>query len=187
MKLNIKVITLLWTVGLLGAAPVLYLTLDILPAASQNRPVSTNTKFRTFVEKGKYSIAYPQGWFALRANKNLSYITNRKIPKVGGEGFPNYFIKTDVQIENENFQQMLARYNSSNQPDGERLIKKERVKVDGKNAVRFWFTGGETEVLITIFPYKQDQTVYLASFYTANNSKLTPILEIIHSSFKSLN
>lgn len=184
---NPNIIRVLLTITLLGAAPILYLTSGILSVNAQNQPRSPNIKFGTFVEKGKYSIAYPQGWFVERANKDLLYITNRKMPKVGGGGFPDYFVKTDVQIENENFQNILARYNSSNRQDSERLIKRERFKIDGKNAVRFWFTGGETEVLITIFPYKQSKTVYLASFYTANNSKVTPILERIHSSFKSLN
>lgn len=186
MKFNIKLITLSLTmISLLGVAPVFNLTSGILPVAAQNQPTSTNIKFQTFVEKGRYSIQYPQNWFTIRESKDLLFISNRKIPAVGGGAFPTYFIKTDVQIENGNLQDKISTLNSNREPN-ERLIKKQNVKIDGKNAVRLWYSGGETEMILTLLPYKQNQIVSLTSFYTANNAKLVPTLERIHSSFKSL-
>ncbi|MBW4599766.1 MAG: hypothetical protein KME29_09155 [Calothrix sp. FI2-JRJ7] len=185
MKLNIKLITLSLAISLLGAAPIFNLTSGMLPVVAQNQPTSTNTKFQTFVEKGRYSIQYPQNWFIRRESKDLLFISNRKIPVVGGGAFPNYFIKTDVQIENGSLQEKISTLDSNREP-GERLVKKRNVKVDGKNAVRLWYSGGETEMILTLLPYKQTKTVSIVSFYTTNNAKLVPTLERIHSSFKSL-
>jgi hypothetical protein len=147
---------------------------------------SANTKFKTFVEKRTYSIAYPQNWFVRRAWKDLAHITNRRMRETGDETFPDYFIKTDVAILEENFQSVLAR-ESSRSSDGYRLIKRENLKIDGKNAVRLWFTSEETEILMTLLPYRGNKTAYIITFYTKNNSRFLALFERIHSSFKSLN
>ncbi|MGB3204300.1 MAG: PsbP-related protein [Crinalium sp.] len=146
---------------------------------------SANNKFKTFVEKRTYSIAYPQGWFLKRSHRDLAIITNRRLPKTGDHTFPNYLIKTDVQITEENFQSVLTR-SSSDTENGERLIKKENVRIDGKNAVRLWFTNNDIEMLLTLIPYTRSKTAYLITFYSKNNSHLLPLIERMHSSFKSL-
>ncbi|MBD2504095.1 PsbP-related protein [Anabaena azotica] len=168
------------------------------PAHAQSRKIiitenkllisaSANNKFKTFVEKQTYSIAYPQNWFVTRSWRNLVHITNRRLPKTGDGSFPDYLIKTDVQILEENFQSVLTRESSSPSPDGDRLIKRESLKIDGKNAVRLWFTGEGTEMLLTLLPYKGNKTAYMITFYTKNNSHFLPLIERMHSSFKSLN
>lgn len=180
--------TTLSTVSLLGIAPIFY-SLKSESAVAQNINVSTNTKFQTFVAKKLYSIAYPQGWFLTKSDRDFTYIfiTNRKIPSTGGDGFPDYLVKTDLTILDEKFPAALNRTASSPSYDGEKLVKRANIKIDGKNAVRLWFTGIEGETLITLLPYKQSKTAYIATFYAKTNSKITPTIERIHSSFKSLN
>ena len=146
---------------------------------------SVDNKFKTFVEKRTYSIAYPQGWFIQREHRDLAIITNRRLPKTGDHTFPNYLIKTDVQITEENFQSVLTR-SSSDTEDGERLIKRGNVRIDGKNAVRLWFKNDDIEMLLTLIPYTRSKTAYLITFYSKNNSHLLPLIERMHSSFKSL-
>ncbi|MFM6135257.1 MAG: PsbP-related protein [Sphaerospermopsis kisseleviana] len=146
---------------------------------------SANTKFKTFVEKRTYSIAYPQNWFVKRAWKYLAHITNRRMPETGGDGIPDYLIKTDVQIIEENFQAFSRELSSF--IEGSRIIKRESVRIDGKNAVRLWSTDSENETLVTLLPYKPNKTVYMTTYYTKNNSHLLPLIERMHSSFKSLN
>ncbi|WP_104388436.1 PsbP-related protein [Cuspidothrix issatschenkoi] len=145
---------------------------------------SANTKFKTFVEKRTYSIAYPQNWFVKRAWKYEAYITNRRMPEIGHDGIPDYFIKTDVAIVEENFQAFSRDF-----IEGSRIIKRANVRIDGKNAVRLWRTDSENEtlVLVTLLPYKPNKTVYMTTYYTKNNSHLLPLIERMHSSFKSLN
>ncbi len=118
---------------------------------------------------------------------NYRLITNRKISDTGGGRFPDYLIKTDLTILDEKFQIALNKIASPPKEDGARLIKRENAKVDGKNAVRLWFTGKEGEMLITLLPYKQNKTAYIITFYTKNNSKIAPTIERMHLSFKSLN
>lgn len=177
------------TVCLWGIAPILYSKAPIQPAVAQNINVYTNTKFQTFIAKKLYSIAYPQGWFLAKSGQDFTYIfiTNRKIPDTGGGRFPDYLIKTDLTILDEKFQVALNRIASSPKEDRTKLIKTENAKVDGKNAVRLWFTGREGDMLITLLPYKQNKTAYIVTFYTKNNSKITPTIQKMHSSFKSLN
>ncbi|MBD2443107.1 hypothetical protein H6G25_07820 [Dolichospermum sp. FACHB-1091] len=146
---------------------------------------SANTKFKTFVEKRTYSIAYPQNWFVRRIWRNLAHITNRRIPETGGDGIPDYLIKTDVQIIEENFQAFSRELSSF--IEGSRIIKRENVRIDGKNAVRLWLTDSENETLLTFLPYKRNKTAYMITFYIKNNSHLLPLIERMHSSFKSLN
>ncbi|GCL36827.1 hypothetical protein SR1949_19330 [Sphaerospermopsis reniformis] len=149
---------------------------------------SANTKFKTFVEKRTYSIAYPQNWFVRREWKYLAHITNRRMPETGGDfGIPDYLIKTDVQIIEENFQSVLSREPSSFIEEGYRIIKRANVRIDGKNAVRLWLTDSEGETLMTLLPYKRNKTACMITFYTKNNSHLLPLIERMHSSFKSLN
>jgi hypothetical protein len=145
---------------------------------------SANTKFKTFVEKRTYSIAYPQNWFVKRAWKYEAYITNRKMPEIGHDGIPDYFIKTDVAIIGENFQAFSRELSSFK---GSRIIKRANVRIDGKNAVRLWHTDSEYETLVTLLPYKPNKTAFMITFYTKNNSHLLPLIERMHSSFKSLN
>ena len=148
---------------------------------------SANTKFKTFVEKRTYSIAYPQNWFVRRAWRNLAHITNLRMPETGDGTFPSHLIKTDVQIIEENFQSILTRESSSPSADGSILIKRENLKIDNQNAVRLWFTDSEGEILMTLLPYKRNKTAYMITFYRKNNSHLLPLIERMHSSFKSLN
>jgi hypothetical protein len=177
--------TTLSAVSLWGILPILYSSAAIQPAVAQNTSVNINTKFKTFVEAKRYSISYPQGWFVRRESRDLTYISNRKI---GGAGeFPDGFIKTEVEIVNQKFPNALTTNVSLPKEDGSRLVKKQNIKVDGKNAVRLWFTGREGEMLITLLPYKQNQTTSIVSFYTKNSSKITPTIQYLHSSFKSLN
>ncbi|MFM6003875.1 MAG: PsbP-related protein, partial [Sphaerospermopsis kisseleviana] len=136
---------------------------------------SANTKFKTFVEKRTYSIAYPQNWFVKRAWKYLAHITNRRMPETGGDGIPDYLIKTDVQIIEENFQAFSRELSSF--IEGSRIIKRESVRIDGKNAVRLWSTDSENETLVTLLPYKPNKTVYMTTYYTKNNSHLLPLIE----------
>lgn len=148
---------------------------------------SANTKFKTFVEKRTYSIAYPQNWFVKRVWRNLAHITNRRMPETGGDfGVTDYYlIKTDMQIIEENFQAFSRELSSF--IEGSRIIKRANVRIDGKNAVRLWLTDSEGETLLTFLPYKPSKTAYMITFYTKNNSHLLPLIERMHSSFKSLN
>lgn len=171
---------------LCNALSSLYALTDITPAVAQNRSRNISAKFQVHIEPNTYSISYPQTWFVTRERKELTYITNKKIPKIGGGGFPDDLVKTDVEIISESFQKQLNLLTSSAREDGEKLVKRENIKVNGKSAVRLWFTGGETEAIITILPYKENQTAYIASFYTISNPKSIPIIETIHSSFKIL-
>ena len=148
---------------------------------------SANTKFKTFVEKRTYSIAYPQNWFVRRIWKYLTHITNGRMPETGDGTFPSHFIKTDVQIIEENFQSILTKESSSPSADGSILIKRENLKIDNQNAVRLWFTNSEEKTLMTLLPYKRNKTAYMITFYTKNNSHLLPLIERMHSSFQSLN
>ncbi|KAB8332988.1 hypothetical protein SD80_014020 [Scytonema tolypothrichoides VB-61278] len=147
---------------------------------------SVIAKFQTYVENKLYSISYPLEWFITRSHRELAYITNHKMTTTGEGGFPADFIKTDVQIISENFQTSFTQHLTFSKEDGERLVKKENIKIDGKNAVRLWYSGGETETVMTLLPYKDNNTVCIATFYTTNYSNYIPIIEKMHSSFKVL-
>jgi hypothetical protein len=147
---------------------------------------SVIAKFQTYVENKVYSISYPLEWFITRSHRELAYITNQKMTTTGGGGFPPDFIKTDVQIISENFQTSFTQHLTFSTEDGDRLVKKENMIINGKHAVRLWYTGGETETMMTLLPYKDNYTVCIATFYTRNNSNYIPVIEKMHSSFKVL-
>ncbi|MBW4591557.1 MAG: hypothetical protein KME46_01180 [Brasilonema angustatum HA4187-MV1] len=152
--------------------------------ASQINSVFTN--FQTYVENKVYSISYPLGWFFTRSCSELAYITNLKMAIRGGGKIPQNFIKTDVQIISEKIQTTFTENLSYSEENGERLVKKENINVDGKNGMRMWYSSGETETMITLLPYKDNNTACITTFYTRNNSNYIPIFEKIHSSFKVL-
>lgn len=83
---------------LCNALSSLYALTDITPAVAQNRSRNISAKFQVHIEPNTYSISYPQTWFVTRERKELTYITNKKIPKIGGGGFPDDLVKTDVEI-----------------------------------------------------------------------------------------
>jgi len=171
------------TVSVWGSVPILYSSTAMTPAIAQN--TSKKAKYQTFVSPKNYSISYPQGWFVRKVSEDLTYITNRQL---GGAGeFPDGFIKTDVEIINEKYQNVLTQALSSPKEDHSRILKKQNVKVDGKNAIRIWATTRDGEMLLTLLPYKKNQTVSIATFYTKVDSNNTQVMERLHSSFKSLN
>lgn len=129
-----------------SASPLLYKVIGILPATAQNQRRDTSTQFKTYKEPNTYSLVYPLDWFVTRVSRDLAYITNRKIPKTGGGVFPEYFIKTDIQIVSENFQTLLNQNISSSRESKDRLVKRKNIQVANKNGVRLWFTEGETEI-----------------------------------------
>ena len=90
-----------------------------------------------------------------------------------------------MQIIEENFQAFSRKLPSF--IEGSRIIKRENVRIEGKNAVRLWLTDSEGETLLTFLPYKPNKKAYMITFYTKNNSHLLPLIERMHSSFKSLN
>ena len=144
------------------------------------------TNFQTYVENKVYSISYPLGWFFTRSCSELAYITNRKMAITNGESMPENFIKTDVQIVLEKMHKTFTQNLTFSEQNGERLVKKENIEVNGKNGMRLWYSGGVTKTIITLLPYKDNNTACITTFYTTNNSNYIPIIEKIHSSFKVL-
>ncbi|MBW4681626.1 MAG: hypothetical protein KME19_16135 [Microcoleus vaginatus WJT46-NPBG5] len=162
--------------------------LGINPSFAQN---SAEVKsWQTYQIPNEFSIRYPSSWFLERSPqpagatpRELLIITNLK-PTLGGGRVPSNLIKTDIAIEPDNLETVVNQMLNSVEP-GTRLTRRGKTKVGGREAVRLWFAGANTNTMVTLICYNKTETLFLKSYYQKNNSSL-PIIQTIHGSVRAI-
>lgn len=171
---------------------VIYLTFNTTELSAQTRSRSTNLKFQTFAIPKEFSISYPASWFVNHSSnpdaipRELVIITSLKPPRIGGDNeFPDNLIKTDIQINPGSFEENLNQINESGpRDDGSKITRKGRTVVGGREAYRVWVSDFEVNAIVTIVSYKQDETIYIDSFYNHQNASAIPIIQHIQGSLR---
>lgn len=171
---------------------VVYLTFNTIELSAQTRFRATNLKFQTFAIPNEFSISYPTSWFVNHSSnpdaipRELVIITSLKPPRTGSGEFPDNLIKTDIQINPGSFEENLSQINESGpRDDGSKITRKGRTVVGGREAYRVWISEAEVNAIVTIISYKQDETMYIISFYNHQNSAAIPIIQRIQGSFRT--
>lgn len=189
--LFVKLLLLLLPALVLLEVVIYPFTFNSIELSAQTRR-ATNLKLQTFAIPNEFSISYPAGWFVNHSSnpdaipRELVIITSLKPPRIGGDEFPDDLIKTDIQINPGSFEENLSQINDSEpRDDGSKITRKGRTVVGGREAYRVWISDAEVNAIVTIISYKQDETMYIVSFYNHQNPAAIPIIQRVHGSFRT--
>lgn len=153
------------------------------------------TRFTTYVVRNEFSIQHPTGWFVKRTvnqpgevPRQLVMLQNLHLPKFGSGQSPLNLIKTDIQIEPGSFELVANQVVSGLGAEGGRLTRKGHLSVGGRKALRLWATDSDfgVESIVTLVPYGNNETAYIASFYDKSNPAAIRVIQTIHWSFRVL-
>lgn len=149
------------------------------PLAEQS--IQTNSQWQTYVEPNIYSIQYPPNWIVERSRRELVMIMSQPPVKNGTEKLPRDLIKTDIRIEPSSF----ASLTNQTFTEIEQIIRKEQSLIDGREALTLWMRDrfGANSV-ITLIRYQPNESIYIASFYAAENTTAPQIIQNIHGSLR---
>ena len=186
MKSKLWLTIALTNLAIFGIFPLSVQLATINTSAAQN---SFEIKsWQTYRIKNEFSIRYPSAWFIERSPqrpgaipRELIIITNKK-PQLGGGRVPPDLIKTDIAIEPGALQTLANQILESKEPET-RLTRRGRTQVGGREALRLWFSGSQTDTVVTLVRYNANETISMKTFYQKNLSAI-PIIQTIHGSFR---
>ena len=174
LKIKFKVLLAIAIANLviLTAFPLL-VPLGISTSLAQN---SAEVKsWQPYQIPNEFSIRYPSSWFLERSPqpagatpRELLIITNLK-PTLGGGRVPPNLIKTDIAIEPDSLETVVNQMLESVEP-GTRLTRRGKTKVGGREALRLWFAGANTNTIVTLIRYNKTETLSLKSYYSRYQS-----------------
>ncbi|MBE9192183.1 hypothetical protein IQ230_17855 [Gloeocapsopsis crepidinum LEGE 06123] len=143
-----------------------------------------NPQWQTYAERNTYTIQYPTNWFVERLRRELVIIMRLPPAKNGIGKFPPDLIKTDVRIEPSSFE-FLTNQMLNSEVEVSQISRKEQPKIHSREALTLWVSDrfGANSVL-TIIRYKSNETIYIASFYAAENTAAPNIIQNIHGSLR---
>ncbi|HLP92326.1 MAG TPA: hypothetical protein VK184_27505 [Nostocaceae cyanobacterium] len=176
-----KICNLVLSIALL-ASPLIYQISKTSPATAETLEKNANSKFKTYTIKNAFAISYPTKWQVYRNDTYYIYITSQT-PRYS-EIWPDNFIKTDVSIQPESLETSLKNHLSNISED--KLLKREKIRINNREAYRISSTDGEVNTIVTFVKYPQNKTASIASFHAPSNSKILPTIYKIHNSFKVL-
>ncbi|MBD2043434.1 hypothetical protein H6F56_22565 [Microcoleus sp. FACHB-672] len=187
MKFKLLLAIAVTNLVVLNAFPV-PAQLGIRTSLAQNSAEVKN--WQPYQIPNEFSIRYPSNWFLERSPqpagatpRELIIITNLKPTLGGGRVSPN-LIKTDIAIEPDNLETVVNQMLESVEP-GTRLTRRGKTKVGGREALRLWFAGANTNTIITLIRYNTNETLSMKSYYQKNHSAL-PIIQTIHGSVRAI-
>lgn len=163
----------------LGVA-VFHIQTNTKPLPKQS--IQINPQWHIYTETNTYSIQYPPNWIVERSRRELVMIMSQPPVQNGTGKFPRYLIKTDIRIEPSSFESLA---NQISNPEMEQINRKEQPKIDGREALRLWMSDrfGANSV-VTLVRYQPNETIYIASFYTADNTAAPQIIQNLHGSLR---
>ena len=187
MKFKLLLAIAVTNLVILNAFP-LPAQLGIRTSLAQNSAEVKN--WQPYQIPNEFSIRYPSACFLERSPqpagatpRELLIITNLK-PTLGGGRVPPNLIKTDIAIEPDGLETVVNQMLESVEP-GTRLTRRGKTKVGGREALRLWFAGANTNTIITLIRYNTNETLSLKSYYQKNNSAI-PIIQTIHGSVRAI-
>lgn len=184
MKPKQIVLVLLTTTAFLGVVPLPHPITGIDSSSAQ-----TSTKFVTFTQPNFFSIQHPSGWAVDKSASNYTTIWSRKPSDPGGGTAPPDLIKTDITLADGSLETVVKREIASSQENNSTVKRRRNLTINGRNAVRVHLTGGGfafPDTMLSFIRYNNKQTVVIATYYTASNSRASDTIERIHGSFRLL-
>ncbi|MBE9199619.1 MULTISPECIES: PsbP-related protein [unclassified Nodularia (in: cyanobacteria)] len=179
-----KLYWILFFLILILPTPVLQILKNSVAIAPKTN-TNTATNFKTYVEKNTYSISYPSTWIADRSSRELVIFYNQKLTG-NSEELPLNLVKTDIKVENINFDEKINNYKSASGVGlgDEMPVKEEKLNIGGTEAYRVWW-GIDQKIgsVLTLFKYK-NQVVSVHTFINPNNTQALPIIYQTHNSLK---
>lgn len=184
MKPKQLVLALLTTTAFLGVVPLLHPITGINSGSTQ-----AQTKFVTFTQPNFFSIQHPSGWAIDKSASNYITIWSRRPSGSGGGTAPPDLIKTDITLTDGSLETAVKREIASSQEHNSTIKRRSNLTINGRNAVRVHLTGGGfafPDTVLSFIRYNNQQTVVIASYYTASNSRASATIERVHGSFRLL-
>jgi hypothetical protein len=167
----------------------LVIVLSTLPSMVFNLnslQAQTQTKLTTYTQPGKFSVQYPEGWKIELLPDDYVILVNYR-PTTGGGAAPTEAIKTDIVLLTETYEQAVKNIFESIEMLDETLLKQEELIIGGQEALRVWTTGSPfdfPDIMITVIRYSDDQTISMASYYTAKNQEAVGQIISVHNSLR---
>lgn len=178
------VLAILTTTTFLGVLPLSH---PITGIGSSN--AQTQTKFVTYTQPNFFSIQHPSGWKVDKSASNYITLWSRRLSSPSGGSAPPDLIKTDITLADGSLETVVKREMASSQEHNSTVKRRRNLTINGRNAVRVHLTGGGfdfPDTVLSFIRYNNKQTVVIASYYTASNSKASSTIERVHGSFRLL-
>ena len=164
----------------------------------QNRDSQAGySAFKEYTEPGAYSIKYPDGWelqgggektgFEILAFYKADPEAKNKGPHGGQD--PNS-AKVAVSIDaksGRSFTQVVEDYYNTNELNNRDDLAKEELEVNGKPAVRYYYTF-DNPIITLLIDIDQDRYAMIIGYHGGGSEKAQLIKEIkmIQESFKAI-
>jgi len=164
----------------------------------QNRDSQAGySAFKEYTEPGAYSIKYPDGWelqgggektgFEILAFYKADPEAKNKGPHGGQD--PNS-AKVAVSIDaksGRSFDQVVEDYYNTNELNNRDDLAKEELEVNGKPAVRYYYTF-DNPIITLLIDIDQDRYAMIIGYHGGGSEKAQLIKEIkmIQESFKAI-
>jgi hypothetical protein len=161
-----------------------------------NAPVSSQTPvestLKSYIIPKRFSILLPRDLIPENKIANdIDYFsfTNYKYELAAGEAVPTEAIETEITFSQKNLEIILqTRLRQANQYN-ETVTNQGNLTIDGQEARRVWYAGGEWNFpneISSYIPYEDNQTVVISSYYSADNPTAVDTIQRIHWSFRRL-
>lgn len=177
--------------ALLGVLSLPYAVSAPKPALAQPK-AAAGLQYQTYVMPGEFSVLIPVNWYVRRSSftdstPRESLVLMSQPPKLpGGSEFPPLLVKTDIFIREGPFEEVVSRAMEEDRRSNPTVKRRGKTAVGGQEAFREWGTVFGLEYVVTIIRFTDDETLYLASYYTQQNPSAVPIIQRIHGSIRRL-
>ena len=129
----------------------------------------------------RFSVRYPAQWFISSASEDTLILYNQK-PTGKSYPSPPYMVKTDIGFTPVSFSEATRPSGGQGMPS--KVIKRETLTVNGKQAIRTWreLDDAFTNAISTHIRYNDQETAYAVSFYNRENQAAEAIIISVHNS-----
>lgn len=166
------------------------------PVPSQGSQIDDST-FKEYTEPGTYSIKYPEGWILQGGGQKLGFeiLSLYKVdPEAANKGphggqDPNS-AKIAVSIDlkaGRSFEQAVQDYYNNNELDNRDDKSQEELVVDGKQAVRFYYTF-DNPIISLLVDIDQERYAIITGYHGGGSEKdkLIEEIKLTQESFRVL-
>lgn len=131
------------------------------------------------------SLQYPREWTFEQLSSTYGILTNFETI-LGGGLAPIEAIKTDVTLLPESFETLVNPEQPATLGEEETtVLKREELQINGRQAVRLWLATPAfdfSHAIVTYIRYSNEQTLFIASYYSAENPVAENLIQQVHQS-----
>ncbi|MDB9515280.1 hypothetical protein PN499_29185 [Kamptonema animale CS-326] len=189
--MKLQLLILATGVIFLGVIPHLLLTTAFSASLAESTAI-TQARFQRHQVYNEFSFESPSNWIVTTPSRDdmtrgaAVMIANFSLSSSGHGSLLPAQLKTDIYLLSSSFETNVNQAVSLNNSGIGTIVKKESLKINGREALRLWGTDAMEglPVLTTFIRHTNNRTIRIDSYYSANNVEGIHLLETFHNSLK---